>query len=261
MRYVWELFIQQKGCIMSEPLIGFNYEAIEEKLRAPAKEHARKIRGLLQRSTSAVIEIGHSLADVHKSLGHSRYQAWLKAEFRWSQTTASNYEQIATKFGNLKCLDQFQPSALMLLVRRNVDPRAMTEAVKRAERGEMMTYRQVVQILHRLNPRPKAAVPNAAAAQLRSADPLLQLRTLVKDLAPRLAGEQRKRFADELLELACQLRSGRDAAGEPCELSVTSAEARKPAAASGGPERREPAPSDRPVGRQKARDKREPAAA
>ena len=71
-------------------IVGFNYEALDAGVRSETQENAQAIRGLVRQATASVIEIGKR-----------HFGAWLRAEFRWSQSVASNYMLAATKFGNL----------------------------------------------------------------------------------------------------------------------------------------------------------------
>src|SRR3990172_3209737 len=92
----------------------FNYGVLSSKARRTAEGHARAIHALLRQTAANIIEIGRRLIEVHDALGSRHYGAWLRSEFAWTQSVASNYEQVARKFANLACVDHFQPSALCI---------------------------------------------------------------------------------------------------------------------------------------------------
>src|SRR5690606_6574997 len=67
-------------------IVGFNYSAIDDpKTRKLARDHARAIRVQLEKTARAIVDIGRRLIEVHDTVGRENFQAWLKAEFRWSQ--------------------------------------------------------------------------------------------------------------------------------------------------------------------------------
>lgn len=196
---------------MSEAIVGFNYEALEEPIRARTREHAEKIHELNRTATAGIMEIGERLVEVHAALGRG-FAAWLKAEFRWSQSVASNFENVARKFGKLKCLDRFNASALYVLARGNTDPRVVKEAMRRAQRGEMISREKVVQIMRKLQPAAAAGESKPGALKRPVTDFRSFLRRFDVTAVPH---EDRAELANELLELAMQLRSGRAADGSP----------------------------------------------
>lgn len=198
----------------------FSYDNLSEKESTLAKFQAGKIHGLLNDSTSMLVGIGQSLLKVHQQIGKPHFQSWLKAEFEWSQSVASNYMQIAKRFGKLKFLNQFQPSALRVLVRKNVPERAMKEAIKLARSGETITHKRAQELIGKHTSLAKGSngrterpvldtmpVPTDLDA-LR--DSLVTFCDRVESIAVELPKAERESLADRLLELALTLRTVED---------------------------------------------------
>lgn len=118
---------------------GFDYEALESAIRRKSRDHAQAIHLIVKDTTENVLRIGQHLIAVREAMPQGRWLAWLKAEFRWSQPVASNFMQVAGKFGELDCVTQFQPSALYELIRGRMAPEAVTEAIAEARSGEVIT--------------------------------------------------------------------------------------------------------------------------
>jgi hypothetical protein len=213
-QYVWDLILQE-SCTMPAPRVIFNYDAVKnEAKRTLARDCAAKIHTMLKRTTADIIAIGRNLIEVHDAIGAGCYQAWLRAEFRWSQGTASNFETITRKFGELACVDNFQPAALTALCRKSISPKTVKKAIDLAERGEMVTGRVVRQLMQRELATSQA--PRDATLPALLMKPIQDIRCAVRQLM-KLPGAQRMQFSDELLELAMQLRKDAAAAGQMIE--------------------------------------------
>ncbi|MBX3438011.1 MAG: DUF3102 domain-containing protein [Planctomycetaceae bacterium] len=195
-------------------IAGFNYSAIEDaKTRKLAKEHARAIHVQLEQTGKAIVNIGLRLIEVHETIGRANFQAWLQAEFRWSQSVASNYMQCARKFGDLDCLAYLQPSALIVLARGNVPPEAVDEAIEQAASREIVTHRRVQELIAAHTPAPSPTPGSAAQNGVAGRDhedgkPDVIRQTVqrfVQELtraARRLGHEQRAELAGQLVDLA-----------------------------------------------------------
>jgi len=191
--------------------VAFNYQALPENVRQLASDNAREISVILERTSAGIIEIGRRLIEVHEALGrnrHDAYSAWLTGCFRWTQATASNFEQVARKFGGLEnnVLNRFPPSALYALMRRNVAPEAVKESIARARKGEIIDRPTVARII-------RQHTPEGAAPSTARPDPVFELRAFVRRQARELTPTQQKDFVAELLELARALttNAGADA--------------------------------------------------
>ncbi len=126
---------------------GFDYTGIAPSHRAKAEGAVHAIRRLLVETATNIIQIGRHLNSVREAIGREHFQAWLVAEFDWSQPTASRYMSAADVFGNVDCVNRFQPSALYVLAKRKVPERARAEALKRARAGEVITQKGALRLI------------------------------------------------------------------------------------------------------------------
>lgn len=188
---------------MGEP-IQFNYDALQEETREFAREHAEAIHQLSRQMTNTVVEIGRRLHEVKARMNTMTWNAWLRAEFRWAQSTASNYMRVFEKFGELDCLDRFQHTALIELSKKRVDARAVDEAVKLASEGAMISRKRARQLMTKFataeNPAPK---PDALY-HLKTA--LNRLSGDIASLVSMMTPDDLNALADDLLDLAGKLR-------------------------------------------------------
>jgi hypothetical protein len=134
-----------KGSNMN--VVGFNYESLEQQDRDCLAGHAKAIRAQLEKTSAAVADIGRRLIAVRERVGQRNFQAWIRASFGWSQPVASNYMQLAKKFGDLDCLPSFQPSALFALARQTVPPAAVKQAIAEAKTGRVISKQRANEIV------------------------------------------------------------------------------------------------------------------
>jgi 5-methylcytosine-specific restriction endonuclease McrA len=166
-------FLTTEVNMMKTTIVGFNYELVKSRDRKATETHAAEIRGLLACSTANIIDIGRHVKAVHDKLGSTLFLSWVRAEFQWSQAQAYNYMRAAGKFGNVKNIDQFQPSAVIELCRKDVDRRAIIAAVKQAANGELVTRRAALALIAKYDaPKPAESVAaSGTATQESSAGP------------------------------------------------------------------------------------------
>jgi len=112
-------------------------------------EHAEKIRELGKKALRDIIEIGRHLTEVKRFIGHGAWLPWLRAEFGWSEMTATRFMRIydfENEFKSHKLLDlSLNLSALYELTRRRTPPEVVTQFLAKAERGEKITAREIRQ--------------------------------------------------------------------------------------------------------------------
>ena len=221
LKYVFEVsvsvpFVLEK--VMRDQKVRFRYDALEDAVGNEVLQHATEIRGVLERTSAGIVEIGRRLLAVRASLTPEQYKAWLIAEFQWNTACATTYEAVAQKFGNLPHIERFHPSALYMLCRTNIDPRAVKEALKRADRGDVVTRMVVAKLIRKFlpppPPRPAIAVDPRPTIQARaaiSAPPTVtSFRSLLRQFdVTQIPSDERAALANELLELAMQIRTGR----------------------------------------------------
>lgn len=125
----------------------FDYAALDSETRIVVQQRTSEIKALMKRAASDIIEIGQKLIEVKARLGHGNFRPWLKIEFDWSQDTAHNFMNVASKFGNFPNLDGMAPSALYLLAAPSTPEEARAEAVALAEQGEPITYSRARELI------------------------------------------------------------------------------------------------------------------
>ena len=121
----------------------FDYTALDAPTSQFVQQQTGEIRGLMKRTVESIFEIGQRLIVVKERLGHGRFGSWLETEFEWSQDTASNFINVAKKFGNLPNFSEFDmaASALYMLAAPSTPDAARDEALARAKAGESITYK------------------------------------------------------------------------------------------------------------------------
>lgn len=132
-----------------QKIIGFDYGILTTVLQKEMQEEAAAIQKLIVQASRNVVQIGLRLLHVHECLGRGKFNAWLFAEFRWHRSTASNYMRAAAQFGDVPCLDRFQPSALYILSRKKATNAARDEAIVLANKGGLVTKAAAVNIVRR----------------------------------------------------------------------------------------------------------------
>lgn len=173
----------------------FEYSRLPASLQREVQEQAEAVRGLLAMTARNVVQIGIRLQFVRDRIGRENFQPWLRTEFQWSQSVASNYMRAAKTFSETDCIDQFQPSALYLLSRKRCPPAALKEALTRAKHGERITKTLANDLVtvSTVNVRPRH----------RTAE---RVRRYVKNALGDLLPAQVEELAAELTRLADELR-------------------------------------------------------
>ena len=121
----------------------FDYTALDAPTSQFVQQQTGEIRGLMKRTVESIFEIGQRLIVVKERLGHGRFGSWLETEFEWSQDTASNFINVAKKFGKFPNFSEFDmaASALYMLAAPSTPDAARNEALVRAKAGESITYK------------------------------------------------------------------------------------------------------------------------
>lgn len=221
---------------MSGEPIAFDYKSIEDtSRRKEVTAHTKRIYAHMQRSSLAVVDIGRRLTVVHELLGKSVFWAWVRGEFKWSASTASEYMAAFRRFSELDCLKMFDPTALYRLARKKTPEPAVNDAIELARAGERVTAKKAKQIIDRhlvteassntaaeiieadsasdeaecsdaaTTRAPAAVVRVRTASDIRES--LKRLRDSLQELTTKLSAKDRQSLADDLIELAKHLRS------------------------------------------------------
>jgi hypothetical protein len=243
----------------------FNYESLKDaKVAKQARESAKQIRLLLQKTAESVVQIGKLMATVRDGMTPVTFLAWVECEFGWVQSVASNYMQAAEKFNDLDCLKQIQPTAIIRLSRKNVPESVINDAVAKARAGEMVTASMVNRMLvaagHKPThasagkPRKPASARSIAHASTASVEQLTSsLDELSRNIgAMTLAQTEREALAAKFFEMAMSLRMpvATEAPAKPAAKGKTSSKAPAAPVAAPEPEVKVPAPAKtKPTGK------------
>ncbi|MBR8836078.1 MAG: DUF3102 domain-containing protein [Stigonema ocellatum SAG 48.90 = DSM 106950] len=123
------------------PGMKFDYSQMDTESRAIIERHTNEIKGLMRRTTQAIIEIGEKLIDVKAQLGHGNFIIWLKAEFDWSIPTANRFMRVAENFKSVNLMHlNIATSALYVLASPSTPEGAREEVLERAHSGQNITY-------------------------------------------------------------------------------------------------------------------------
>lgn len=76
----------------------FDYMVVEESKRIRVQMKAEAIRVRMKRTAEDIVAIGQDLIEIKQELGHGLFQRWLKAEFDMSESTATKFMQVASRF-------------------------------------------------------------------------------------------------------------------------------------------------------------------
>jgi hypothetical protein len=177
----------------------FDYDQLVASMRQAVREETEMIRGLLAKTAANIVQIGLRLQFVRNRLGREHFQDWLRAEFRWSQSVASNYMQAARVFGDTECLQQFQPGALYVLARKKAPSEARSEALARARQGELITKARAEVILAK-----HSSTPPAVRTRVHD-----KVRRYLENVLRGLPREELEDVADELLQFARELKEAK----------------------------------------------------
>jgi hypothetical protein len=177
----------------------FDYDNLLPSIQKQVREETDVIRCLLAKTAANIVQIGLRLQLVRNRVGRDHFAAWLQAEFRWSRSVASNYMRAAKVFGDIDCLDQFQPSALYVLAREKTPEPARKEALDRARQGEQITKSHAETLLAQ-HSRPQNGKTKRAKHKVRR-----YLENAIRDLSGTEVEEVRQElqnFAQELQQPA-----------------------------------------------------------
>jgi hypothetical protein len=135
--------------VKTATIVGFNYASLEPSQRTAAEGAARRIHQLHSRMGADAVAIGKSLIAVRETLPPGTFLAWCRAEFGWAPSTVARFQQVAERFGQLDCLDRFQPYALYQLVRNKVTDQARQECIDMARAGQLVTLSHANDVIQR----------------------------------------------------------------------------------------------------------------
>lgn len=135
---------------------GFDYTSLDAVTARFVQQQTGEIRALMKRTAQDIIELGQKLIAVKQTIGHGRFEDWLRAEFEWTQMTANRFMNVAKELKSNKLLDlTIAPSALYEIFAPSTPEAARNEAIARAKAGESITYTTAKTIKQKYAPPPK----------------------------------------------------------------------------------------------------------
>ena len=131
----------------------FDYGSLDATTRREVIAARNRCRGLEQSLGAGILAMGKELRFVRERLdGKGQFPAWLKTEFGWSQSTAYNYMSVAEVFGDFPTVGKIAPRALYALASGSTPQEIRDQFVAQAERGEVVTHKQVKEAIEALEP-------------------------------------------------------------------------------------------------------------
>lgn len=125
----------------------FDYSGMDPETRIVVQQRTSEIKGLMRRAAQDIVDIGLKLIEVKERLGHGGFEAWLGAEFGWSDQTARRFMHVAKRFGQNQQIVGFEPSALYLLSAPSTPDAAREQALEHAASGQPMTHTKAKEIV------------------------------------------------------------------------------------------------------------------
>ena len=119
--------------------VGFDYAALDEQSRMEVRDAAARIKVRMSRTAADIIEIGQDLIAVKEALPHGAFSRWIESEFGMGEQTARNLMQCAQRFGKTPTVGVLPPAVLYALSAPSTPDEVITEAVERADSGEILT--------------------------------------------------------------------------------------------------------------------------
>lgn len=223
--------------------VSFNYDSLGDATKGrEAREHAKQIQKLLEKSAASVVEIGQRMIAVRAMMAPKMFLVWVASEFGWGPAAATNYMQAARSFGDLDCLKQFQPSAICMLARKNIPTDVVDKAIALARSGEVVSHRGVNEMLnvagHKSTHKSARVVRNPATSRIikQAADAAVTIETmsdavdvfLANIVTIRMQAKERDAMAARFFELAEKIKALPTAAKPPKPKRTANASAVTP---------------------------------
>ncbi len=120
-------------------VLRFDYSRVASDDRSFIMQKTSDIHILARRTQECIIHTGKYLHQIKKRLPRGTWIPWLKTEFDWSDRTAQNFMNVASKFKseNPSDLKNIAASALYLLSAPSTSEEAVDLAMKKAKSGKV----------------------------------------------------------------------------------------------------------------------------
>lgn len=126
----------------------FSYVELDEEVRSLVEQHTCAIKSLMRRTTQDMIDIGWKLIEIKNTLGHGKFNSWLRSEIDLGEWTARKLMELSRKFKSVNFTDlEIAPSALYLIASKKAPESAVDEILNRARQGERITHSTAKEIV------------------------------------------------------------------------------------------------------------------
>jgi hypothetical protein len=177
----------------SKPCAPFDYGEVTPDVATALRAQASRIRDAAKVTTAAVIQIGNDLIAVKQALEHGKFRNWIESECGFGFSTAANY-MLAAKFaeGKSPTVGLLRPATVYKLAAKSTPPEIVNAVLQRAERGDIISDRDVAADLDLVRVQRRQA---AVAAKRRPPNKRTQAKW-----------EQRRRAQQDMADMAAQQR-------------------------------------------------------
>ena len=128
--------------------VRFDYSCLASADEAKLRQQARRLRDLISKTTSDMIEIGGELASIKDRLDHGQFIAWIEAEIGISVRTAQNYMRLAMLAkGKNETVALLPPSTARMLAAKSAPSEVVRHVLDRVASGDLMSDRAVKELL------------------------------------------------------------------------------------------------------------------
>ena len=173
---------------MPKPCAPFDYDGVPADTAEALRAQALRIRALVKNTTAIIIQVGNDLIAVKQAIEHGKFLDWIEAECGFSIRTAENYIR-AAEFaeGKNATVAILNPATVYRLAAKSAPVEIVNAVIGRAEKGEIVSDRDVVAALEEARYQRRQAAGAAALAARKKPSK----RTEAKWEARRAAEERR----------------------------------------------------------------------
>ncbi len=118
-----------------------------EQVSLTLKSIEEEIKCLTRHTGELVMKLGQFLLSANELCPHGSFTSWLSQHFPYSIRTAQRFMAIATELKELAYLNNYQPTALSLLVSSNVPNEVKEQITELAATGQTITPKQVKAVM------------------------------------------------------------------------------------------------------------------
>lgn len=156
-----QLVVDQEPPPPDYSALAYDYDQVDAAHRQAVQEAALDIRMRERRAAEDLIAIGERLLESKELLPDGKFEEWMLAEFTYSRTMATEFMNVARRFGPiLGTLNVPIRATVMRMLAAPSVPNTVIDAVVRAtkEEGRPLLVREAMAIRREIAPRPPAQI-------------------------------------------------------------------------------------------------------